>query len=116
MSGVELIKYAAELGVLGLLGLYFIQKFFSLLEIRSSEYVQAQDRQSEAGMKQVVALERQADSLDRVEKSVSGFVLRENRDHEQIKIGVQVLTDEVRDLGELIRQGKTDSPVVRSVR
>lgn len=70
-------------------------------------FIEAQRRQAQAMLEQALSMKTQAECLGVMKDSIQEFVLRDNNDHREILLNMQVIIREVAQLGaEVKAQGE----------
>ncbi len=66
-------------------------------------FLEAQKQQAEAMLEQAQSMKTQADCMGQMKDSVREFVCRDNNDHREILLSLQVVINEVRKLGNEVK-------------
>lgn len=66
-------------------------------------FIEAQKAQADAMQQQASAMKDQAECMQGMRITVQDYVARDNNDHREILIGLQVVIKEVQGLGEAVR-------------
>jgi len=96
MQGAAVLCYGILIFALVKLAMYFGKPF-----------IEAQRQQASAMLEQAQSMKTQAECLGVMKDSVQEFVLRDNNDHREILLNMQVIIKEVAQLGaEVKAQGE----------
>jgi len=97
MQGAGVMCFSILLYALVKLAMYFGKPF-----------IEAQKQQAEAMLEQAQSMRAQANCMEQMQGSVKEFVARDNNDHREILLGLQVVIKEVQQLGtEVKAQGES---------
>ena len=107
MPEIEMIRLFATQGAAVLCYGILIFALVKLAMYFGRPFIEAQRQQASAMLEQALSMKTQAECLGAMKDSVKEFVTRDNNDHREILLGLQVVIKEVQELGaEVKAQGK----------
>jgi hypothetical protein len=112
MPEIEMIRLFATQGAAVLCYGILIFALVKLAMYFGKPFIEAQRQQASAMLEQALSMKTQAECLGVMKDSVQEFVLRDNNDHREILLNMQVIIKEVAQLGAEV---KTQGGIIKAI-